>query len=49
MLEPFELPVGECRGESTEFGKITQVAAAGSMCALLDEHGHVSWNLFFEM
>lgn len=41
VLKPTELPVHQCL---TNFGlgKITQVAAAGSMCGLLDEYGHVS-------
>ncbi|VDN96377.1 unnamed protein product [Rodentolepis nana] len=41
VLEPTELPVHECLEEIKDAGKIVQVAAAGSMCAILDEYGHV--------
>ena len=41
VLEPIELPIRKCLSD-VQLGKITKVAAAGSMCAILDEHGHVS-------
>lgn len=42
VLEPTELPIHECLAGIKDVGKIVQVAASGSMCAMLDEHGHVS-------
>lgn len=42
VLEPMELPIHECLANIKDAGKIVKVAAAGSMCAMLDEHGHVS-------
>ncbi|KAM3178761.1 hypothetical protein ACTXT7_001875 [Hymenolepis weldensis] len=41
VLEPTELPIHECLAGIKDVGKIVQVAASGSMCAMLDEHGHV--------
>ncbi|VDM31912.1 unnamed protein product [Hydatigera taeniaeformis] len=40
VLEPIELPIHQCLA-NLGLGRVTQVAAAGSMCGLLDEHGHV--------
>uniref|UniRef100_A0A5K3EY34 RCC1-like G exchanging factor-like protein n=1 Tax=Mesocestoides corti TaxID=53468 RepID=A0A5K3EY34_MESCO len=48
VLEPVELPIYEYVGanisafpEGFTIGKIKRVAAAGSICGVLDEHGHV--------
>ncbi|KAL5964080.1 RCC1-like G exchanging factor-like protein [Taenia solium] len=40
VLKPTEIPIHKCL-TNFKLGKITQVAAAGSMCGLLDEYGHV--------
>ncbi|KAH9284147.1 X-linked retinitis pigmentosa GTPase regulator [Echinococcus granulosus] len=40
VLEPTEIPIHQCL-TNVRLGRITQVAAAGSMCGLLDEYGHV--------